>query len=209
MIRRNGSDSSPATPPENPDPLFFFSIVRERHTNKFFARLGTGSGSFSHSTARTIGPSGHIWSYEFHEARASKARWVSPEPNPFAHPFNCLVRNDAALRGHVHSGFSQEFADHGMSNVTLTHRNVCKDGFTVLDTADAGNYTQTPIFSPCLPVEDSGALREENVDDSYFRFPVFLDLPAPWEAVQHAKSALRVRNPYPPFSSSCRSPTPH
>jgi hypothetical protein len=26
-----------------------------------------------------------------------------------------------------------------MTNVTLTHRNVCKDGFTVEDTADAGN----------------------------------------------------------------------
>jgi len=35
---------------------------------------GTGSGSFSHSTARTVGPSGHLWSYEFHEARANKAR---------------------------------------------------------------------------------------------------------------------------------------
>lgn len=86
---------------------------------------GTGSGSFSHSTVRTIGPSGHLWSYEFHEARALKAR--------------------------------QEFSEHGMSNVTLTHRNVCKDGFTVLDTVDA----------------------------------VFLDLPAPWEVVQHAKAALR------------------
>lgn len=41
--------------------------------------------------------------------------------------------------------------------VTLTHRNVCKDGFTVVDEVDA----------------------------------VFLDLPAPWEAVEHAKKALR------------------
>lgn len=36
--------------------------------------LGTGSGSFTHSVARTIGESGHLWSYEFHEARANKAR---------------------------------------------------------------------------------------------------------------------------------------
>lgn len=40
----------------------------------------------------------------------------------------------------MHSIFSQEFAEHGMSNVTLTHRNVCKDGFTIFDVADAGNY---------------------------------------------------------------------
>jgi len=87
---------------------------------------GTGSGSFSHSITRTIGPTGHLWSYEFHEARALKAR--------------------------------EEFAQHGMSEtVTLTHRNVCKEGFTVFDTADA----------------------------------VFLDLPAPWDAVDHAKAALR------------------
>ncbi|EKM51636.1 uncharacterized protein PHACADRAFT_261888 [Phanerochaete carnosa HHB-10118-sp] len=87
---------------------------------------GTGSGSFSHSTARTIGPTGHLWSYEFHEARANKAR--------------------------------EEFTRHGMDKVvTLTHRNVCKDGFTVEDMVDA----------------------------------VFLDLPAPWEAIQHAKKALR------------------
>ncbi|KAF9240194.1 tRNA methyltransferase complex subunit Cpd1 [Melanogaster broomeanus] len=87
---------------------------------------GTGSGSFSHSVARTIGSTGHLYSYEFHEARADKAR--------------------------------EEFIRHGMEDiVTLTHRNVCKDGFTV-----------------------------ENVVDS-----VFLDLPAPWDAVEHAKKALR------------------
>ncbi|CDO71668.1 hypothetical protein BN946_scf184915.g12 [Trametes cinnabarina] len=86
---------------------------------------GTGSGSFSHSVARTVGPDGHLWSYEFHEARANKAR--------------------------------EEFARHGVEDiVTLTHRNVCKEGFTVADTVDA----------------------------------VFLDLPAPWEAVEHAKKAL-------------------
>ncbi|KAJ7575143.1 tRNA methyltransferase complex subunit Cpd1 [Mycena floridula] len=87
---------------------------------------GTGSASFSHSTIRTIGSTGHLWSYEFHEARANKAR--------------------------------EEFARHGFTDtVTLTHRNVCKDGFTVTDTADA----------------------------------LFLDIPSPWEAIEHAKNALR------------------
>ncbi|KAF9262940.1 tRNA methyltransferase complex GCD14 subunit [Marasmius fiardii PR-910] len=88
---------------------------------------GTGSGSFSHAVMRTVGPTGHLWSYEFHEARQTKAR--------------------------------EEFIRHGFlpSRVTLTHRNVCKDGFTVEDTADA----------------------------------LFLDLPAPWEAIEHAKKALK------------------
>ncbi|KAF9493603.1 tRNA methyltransferase complex subunit Cpd1 [Pleurotus eryngii] len=67
---------------------------------------GTGSGSFSHSVARSVGKTGHLWSYEFHELRASKAK--------------------------------EEFTRHGLADiVTLTHRNVCKDGFTVESTADA------------------------------------------------------------------------
>ncbi|CAA7262893.1 unnamed protein product [Cyclocybe aegerita] len=97
---------------------------------------GTGSASFSHSVARTVGASGRLWSYEFHEARFKKAK--------------------------------EEFTRHGMDDVvTLTHRNVCKDGFTVVDEVDA----------------------------------VFLDLPAPWDAVEHARKALRVR-PVLPFLST-------
>ncbi|CAE6463023.1 unnamed protein product [Rhizoctonia solani] len=87
---------------------------------------GTGSGSFSHSIARTIGPTGKLFSFEFHEQRANKAR--------------------------------EEFARHGMNDfVMLQHRNVCKDGFGLQDEVDA----------------------------------VFLDLPAPWEAVASAKQALK------------------
>ncbi|KAH9013176.1 tRNA methyltransferase complex subunit Cpd1 [Lactarius deliciosus] len=89
---------------------------------------GTGSGSFTHSIARTVGSAGRVYTYEFHEARAKKA--------------------------------ADEFARHGMSDiVTLTHRNVCKNGFTVADTADA----------------------------------VFLDLPAPWEAIEYAKFGAQDR----------------
>ncbi|CAE7059682.1 unnamed protein product [Rhizoctonia solani] len=87
---------------------------------------GTGSGSFSHSIARTIGPTGRLFSFEFHEQRANKAR--------------------------------EEFAQHGMDEfVVLRHRNVCKDGFGLQNEVDA----------------------------------VFLDLPAPWEAVASAKLALK------------------
>ncbi|KAF8073972.1 tRNA methyltransferase complex GCD14 subunit [Lyophyllum atratum] len=103
------------------DIAFITSHLNIKHGSRVI-EAGTGSGSFSHSVARTIGSSGHLWSYEFHEVRA------------------------------------EEFERHGMDDVvTLTHRNVCKDGFTVADTVDA----------------------------------VFLDLPAPWEAVEHAKQALR------------------
>lgn len=37
---------------------------------------GTGSGSFSHSAARTIGKTGRLYSYEFHEDRFKQARYV-------------------------------------------------------------------------------------------------------------------------------------
>ena len=35
---------------------------------------GTGSGSFSHSIARTIAPSGHLYSFEYHAERAETAK---------------------------------------------------------------------------------------------------------------------------------------
>jgi tRNA A58 N-methylase Trm61 len=61
--------------------------------------------------------------------------------------------------------------------VTLAHQNVCKDGFTVTDTVDAGNSF--------LAGGGSGNQRSISL--------VFLDLPAPWDAVDHAKKTLRVR----------------
>ncbi|KAJ7256832.1 tRNA methyltransferase complex GCD14 subunit-domain-containing protein [Mycena haematopus] len=107
------------------DISFIISYLDIRRGSRVI-EAGTGSGSFSHSVARSIGPAGHLWSYEFHEARAKKAR--------------------------------EEFSQHGMSDiVTLTHQNVCKDGFNLTDAVDS----------------------------------VFLDLPAPWDAVGHAKQALR------------------
>ena len=73
----------------------------------------------------------------------------------------------------------EEFARHGMTDmVTLMHRNVCKDGFTVVDTVDSG----IPNLA-LIPLVSLTSLRT-----------VFLDLPAPWEAIEHAKVALRVRS---------------
>ncbi|KAG0301704.1 tRNA (adenine-N(1)-)-methyltransferase catalytic subunit trm61 [Dissophora globulifera] len=87
---------------------------------------GTGSGSFSHSIVRTLGPTGHLYSFEYHQERVNAAK--------------------------------KEFEEHGMSDmVTLQCRDVCKDGFDMTNMVDA----------------------------------VFLDLPAPWEAVASAKRAFK------------------
>lgn len=36
--------------------------------------IGTGSGSFSHSIARAIGPTGKLYTFEYHEQRAEQAK---------------------------------------------------------------------------------------------------------------------------------------
>ena len=42
---------------------------------------GTGSGSFSHTVARAIYPNGHLYSYEYHEARALAATQGLTDPS--------------------------------------------------------------------------------------------------------------------------------
>lgn len=67
---------------------------------------GTGSGSMSHSLLRTIAPSGHLHTFEFHAERAEIAR--------------------------------KEFESHGIGDlVTVTCRDVCKEGFGLSQVADA------------------------------------------------------------------------
>lgn len=74
-----------------------------------------------------------------------------------------------------------EFTRHGMDDVvTLTHRNVCKDGFGLNDAVDSGKRTLDILYAPV-------------VDDLPMN-AVFLDLPAPWEAIPFAHAAMKVGN---------------
>jgi len=87
---------------------------------------GTGSGSLSHAILRSVAPTGHLHTFDFHEKRAAQA---------------CA-----------------EFKEHGFEDVvTVRHRDVCSEGFDLEGVADA----------------------------------VFLDLPSPWEALPHAKRAMK------------------
>jgi tRNA methyltransferase complex GCD14 subunit len=69
--------------------------------------------------------------------------------------------------------------------VTIQHRNVCKDGFTIVDEADAG---------ACAALSSLWLYNSSLTEPFLKNFEiVFLDLPAPWDAVEYAKLALRVR----------------
>lgn len=87
---------------------------------------GTGSGSLSHALIRAVAPTGHLYTFDFHEERLKKAR--------------------------------EEFDEHGIGKwVTAKHQDVICNGFELENIADA----------------------------------VFLDIPAPWDAIPHAKRALK------------------
>ncbi|EPX70526.1 tRNA methyltransferase complex catalytic subunit Cpd1 [Schizosaccharomyces octosporus yFS286] len=109
-----------------PDISIIFEKLRIVHGTRVI-EAGTGSASMSHALSRTVGPSGKLYSYEYHASRYETAL--------------------------------QEFRDHNMldevnGNTRLTHRDVCKDGFEIAESS--------------LEVD-----------------AIFLDLPAPWEAIPH------------------------
>lgn len=102
------------------------TMMLELKPGSVVCESGTGSGSLSHAILRTIAPTGHLHTVEFHQQRAEKA--------------------------------AEEFREHRVDHlVTVRNQDVCSDGFGVVGVADA----------------------------------VFLDIPSPWEAVGHAKAAMK------------------
>ena len=104
--------------------ISLITMMLEMRPGTVMIEAGTGSGSFSHSIARTIAPNGTLFTFEYNQTRAEICK--------------------------------QEFLEHGISNAIIEHRDVCKDGF-----GDVGNVD-------C----------------------VFLDLPSPWLALQHAANSF-------------------
>lgn len=102
------------------------TMMLELKPGSIVCESGTGSGSLSHAILRSVAPSGHLHTVEFHRQRAEKVM--------------------------------EEFKEHRVDHlVTVRNQDVCRDGFGVTGVADA----------------------------------VFLDIPSPWEAVRHAKAALK------------------
>ncbi|XP_026195587.1 tRNA (adenine(58)-N(1))-methyltransferase catalytic subunit TRMT61A [Anabas testudineus] len=106
--------------------ISIITMMLELKPGSIVCESGTGSGSLSHAILRTIAPTGHLHTVEFHQQRAEKV--------------------------------AEEFKEHRVDHlVTVRNQDVCKDGFGVTGVADA----------------------------------VFLDIPSPWEAVGHAKAAMK------------------
>ncbi|GAO52653.1 protein GCD14 [Saitoella complicata NRRL Y-17804] len=85
-----------------PDIAFVTSMLALKPGSKMI-ESGTGSGSFTHALVRTVGGTGKVWTYEYHERRFEAAK--------------------------------EEFIEHGMLGdglpLTITHRDVCKEGFDI------------------------------------------------------------------------------
>lgn len=112
---------------------------------------GTGSGSFTHTLARTVARGGQC--PESDAWRAPSAASAEGPPGPMeGRVYSFEFHAERAERAR------EEVRAHGLDGtVVLQHRNVCKDGFGLTNAADS----------------------------------VFLDLPAPWEAIPAAREALR------------------
>ncbi|XP_071574739.1 tRNA (adenine(58)-N(1))-methyltransferase catalytic subunit TRMT61A-like [Temnothorax nylanderi] len=114
--------------------------LMELRPGSIIVETGTGSGSLSHSLIRAIRPSGHLYTFDFHEQRVAIAE--------------------------------TEFKKHGLNNfVTLKERDVCSEGF--------------------------GEELKHKID------AVFLDLPHPWLAIEHATVALKQTGGKLCFFSPC------
>ena len=100
------------------------SLQLELRPGSIVLECGTGSGSMSHAIARTIAPSGHLFTFEFHQQRAEIAK---------------SVVGLLSFSGDSLSLCRKEFASHGLTDVvTLELRDVCRDGFGREAVADAG-----------------------------------------------------------------------
>ena len=153
MIRKNGPVNPPLRLPRILTPLFDRAdgmlnvLCPSRY--RFWVLL-----SLNRSDHRLLRPFMVIQVSRGQGVESPVSGFPTPPNQTVSIPIKSPCRDAPAIRGYMHSVFSQEFAEHGMSSVRLTHQNVCNDGFTIVDSADAGNYRQ-PSLSPW--VGDRGA----------------------------------------------------
>lgn len=100
----------------------------------------------------------------------------------FSHAFARSVKQLYTFEFHPvrYEQATQEFKDHNLlnENVIITHRDVCKDGFSIKQ-GDSTSYQ----------FNSDENLNEINLNAN----AIFLDLPAPWEAIPHLDSVISKR----------------
>ena len=115
----------------------------------------------------------HFYSSSFYLLSNFNSSHSHSLPLPFhLHPLHLLT---------LYHPCSIEFASHKLDTIiTVTHRDVCEEGFNMESTADAGtveHLSETQLVplccSDCPPA-------------------VFLDLPEPWRAVDTSRKAIKV-----------------
>lgn len=166
-----------------PDYSFIVQKLRIR-PGSVVIESGAGSGSFTHAAARAA-----------YEGRATCADFDDPDQVP---------RRSRGRRtgGRVYSyeyhqpraeRLRSEIQSHGLDDIVqVTHQDVCQEGFTI-------------PTSPPSPTEPSPS------QETSLIFPrvspkatsVFLDLPAPWQALPHL-----TRHPQPQPSNTNTDPQP-
>lgn len=142
-----------------PDYSYILSRLRVK-PGEGLIEAGAGSGSFTHAAARAV----------FNGYRGS----TTPSDDETGRMYSFEYHE------HRVQTLQQELIDHELDQiVTLTHRDVCNDGFVTAD----------PIDSPANVVA------------------IFLDLPAPWLALRHiTRSACTLLSKIDPIRLCAFSP---
>lgn len=116
----------------------------------FVAEAGTGSGSLTHSFARAVAPTGHVFTFDFHKGRALQAR--------------------------------EEFTANKVNHlVSSGWRDVCTTG----KNTDSGDDTVEWWHGEHKEPLPGFGLPKEYVD------ALFLDVPAPWAAIENVLHVLK------------------
>lgn len=142
---------------------------------KRVVEAGTGSGSLTHAMAKVVAPTGTVFTCDFHKARCLQAR--------------------------------EEFQQHfGLDNTLVSSqwRDVCTTSTDVDVTWSTVEGGETPSSSgsthdlqPALRIHNAIQLEEQTEPRTGFGVPpksvdaVFLDVPAPWLAVENVLHVLK------------------
>ncbi|KAL2417674.1 tRNA (adenine(58)-N(1))-methyltransferase catalytic subunit trm61 [Exophiala dermatitidis] len=162
-----------------PDYSYVLNRLRARPGSRLI-EAGSGSGSFTHAAARAV----------FNGYPPTKDTYGSPpgDEETYGKVFSY------EFHGERHKKVRAEMVEHGLDGIVHTmHRDVYKDGFLIevdqdqeTGTQNSGTGTGT---STSTGGEGTGGTDGQKESGLKWKSPranaIFLDLPAPWEALPH------------------------